>query len=698
MKTPPFLLGAALLFWGWQTDFLLEGAVMAVVLEGARWVRARWEISDEDFARIWTFCSVLAIAAAVYAFAASDGPTQFGELFQKPGFNSGNRVSNSTSQTATALIRWLPMILFLFVAAQIYSTRESIPLETISLILRRRWKKARKTGQPAPEQRNVNITYPYFIVCLFAASVHGPENNTFFAGLSALLVWALWSQRSRRFGAVVWAGVLAMVIGLSYFGQFGITRLQGYVQNLDAQWLAGFAHGRVNPSQSRTALGQIGRMKLSGAIVIRLEIPNRSAPPAYLREASYRLYKAPMWAVGGRTNDFAGVNAETNGTTWVLLPGKTNTATVNIACYLDGGEALLPLPTGSGRLENLPAYVLQQNSAGAVLAIGPGLVIFDALYGPGATIDAAFDAHEDVSTNEDLQVPAREKPALDQVITEMNLTQKNESEQLLAVSSFFQDKFKYSLWQGWERHHHTNETAISRFLLQTRSGHCEYFATATVLLLRELGIPARYAVGYAVHETSGSGYVVRQRDAHAWCLVWHNGTWENFDTTPGSWVEAEGARASPMQFLSDTWSWLKFEFSKIWWNQGNLRQYLFWALIPVLALLLYQIVFRKRRRHHNLKSDGRAATTIWPGLDSELYQLEKALAGRGLVRERHEALSAWLAQAANDPALAQVKNSLAAMLRLHYRHRFDPQGLNPGERETLRHEARVCLEILGRKT
>ena len=62
---------------------------------------------------------------------------------------------------------------------------------------------------------------------------------------------------------------------------------------------------------------------------------------------------------------------------------------------------------------------------------------------------------------------------------------------------------------------------MSRFLLRTRSGHCEYFATATVLLLRQLGIPARYAVGYAVHEATGRKYVVRQRDAHAWCLVWN---------------------------------------------------------------------------------------------------------------------------------------------------------------------------------
>ena len=41
MKPPPFLLGAALLFWGWQSDLLVPGIVMATVLEGARFIKGR---------------------------------------------------------------------------------------------------------------------------------------------------------------------------------------------------------------------------------------------------------------------------------------------------------------------------------------------------------------------------------------------------------------------------------------------------------------------------------------------------------------------------------------------------------------------------------------------------------------------------------------------------------------------------------
>src|SRR5262249_12115023 len=152
-------------------------------------------------------------------------------------------------------------------------------------------------------------------------------------------------------------------------------------------------------------------------------------------------------------------------------------------------------------------------------------------------------------------------------------------------------------------------------------GHCEYFATATVLLLRQLQVPARYAVGYGVHEASGNGYVVRQRDAHAWCIYWDKdkGIWQDLDTTPASWVKAE-SRYSPFQSLSDAWSRLKFEISKLRWGHSHIRQYLLWSLAPVLGVLLFQIIIRSRRRHES--DSAKSKEPPWPGLDSEFYQLE----------------------------------------------------------------------------
>lgn len=683
-------MGAALLFWGWQTGFLLVGALLGLVLESARWTNARWEFSEDDFSRVWTFCTLLFLAAAVYAFTANEGPSGFLGFFQNPTPATTRSAGNASARTAASLILWLPMIFFLFVATQVFSSQEGVPLETISLILRRRWKRAQRSGQPPSPKRNVNICYPYFILCLFASSIHvGEENNTFYWGLCALVAWGLWPQRSPRFGLAPWLCVVAVALALGWAGQRGLSRLQAVLANYNPSWFSHAVGGGADPTMSKTALGHIGRLMTSGKIVIRLKPKAGQSPPTLLREASYRNYRREVWSSGTSERDFISV-PETNGMSYLLLPGKTNTASVNIACYLPGGKALLPLPSGSGRLENLPLYVPAQiNAFGAVLAQGPGLVIFDALYGPGATIDSL------PSTNEDLAITPRETNALDEVISELQLAGLDQERRLRAISRFFLEKFNYSTWQTAGQKWGADETPVSRFLLQSRSGHCEYFATATVLLLRRLQIPARYAVGYAVHEGSASNYVVRQRDAHAWCLVWNDRsrTWQDFDTTPPSWVEAEAKRASVLQFLSDAWSRFAFELAKLRWGQTHLRQYLLWALAPILAVLLYRIFFGSRRQRRHLRQPERGGA-VWPGIDSEFYELEKKLVERGHPRQPGEPLSSWLVRAAADPVLAPVRASLQELLRLHYRYRFDPQGLSQSDREGLRREAAVCLESL----
>jgi hypothetical protein len=701
MKPPPLLLGATLLFWGWQTGFLLVGALMAVVLESANVVKARWEFSDEDFSRIWTFCSLLFLASAVYTFTANEGPSSFSGFFQDPNPLTQRQAGRASSRTGASMGRWLPMFFFPFIAAQVFSTRQTVPLTTISLILRRRRKKARQLRQPLPAERNVNVGYPYFAICLLAASVHPGEDNSFFWGLCLLLTWALWAQRSRRFVFVVWAAALLAAVALGFVGQRGIGGLQRYLENLNPQWIGRFMRRGMgfDPMQSRTALGNVGDLKTSGAIVIRLETKNGGSPPTYLRSASYRRYNSPVWFAGSSKEDFQTVpESPPESRTWPLLI-KTNTAAVNIACYLDGRfsnslSGLLPLPRGSGRLENASLYLLRTNSAGAVLVEGPRLVMLDALYGHGETIDSAPSAAS--NTDEDLEVPERETAALDAVIDELGLRGAKPEQALQALSGFFADKFTYSTWQGSGRMRGTNESPLGRFLLSTRSGHCEYFGTAAVLLLRRLEIPARYAVGYVVHEGSGRKYVVRQRDAHAWCLVWDQDKkiWQDFDTTPASWVEVEAKRAWPWQWLSDAWSRLGFEIAKIRWGQSRLRQYLLIIMVPGLALLFYQILFRRGRRRRRGDKDQIDLAATWPGLDSEFYLLEKKLAELGVPREPGEPVSDWLERVAESSGLADLRTPLHELLRLHYRYRFDPLGLNQADREALRREARVCLEKL----
>src|SRR5206468_426639 len=99
----------------------------------------------------------------------------FGRFFQHANFFTQRGAGAASARTAIAVLRWLPMILFLFVVAQVFSSREEIPLTTISLILRRRWKKAKKIGQPLPPAPSLNIAYPYFAVCLISASMRASE-------------------------------------------------------------------------------------------------------------------------------------------------------------------------------------------------------------------------------------------------------------------------------------------------------------------------------------------------------------------------------------------------------------------------------------------------------------------------------------------------------------------------------------------
>jgi transglutaminase-like putative cysteine protease len=686
MKTPPLLLGSVLVFWGWQTGFLIPGVIMGLILEAARIIPARWEVSDDDFARIWTFCLVVTLAAAVYAFTANEGPTDFNGFFQHPGISSQHGAGLAATRTTSSVLRWLPMIFFAFVAAQTYSSRETVPLHVVSLILRHRRRTARKLGLPAPISRTFNLSYPFFGLCLFSSCLHSADDTAFFWGFCLLMAWALWPQRSPRFALIVWAGVLALVAALSYFGQRGIGQFQTYIGNFNPQWIGAFVRRRFDPIQSQTEIGNLGRIKTSPRIVIRLEAPS-GVPPRRLRETSYRTFKGRTWYAEVTENDFSRV-AETNETTFPLVD-KPTPETVKISCFLPGGKALLPLPRGVARLEHLVAYNVWKSPLGAVLEEGPGLVVFDAHYGPGETLDIPPGEF-----GEDLSVPERDEPALTQIVSDLHLEGAKIDQALETLGRFFSTQFTYSTWHE-EKVLQKSETPLTRFLLHSRSGHCEYFATGAALLLRKAGLPARYAVGYAVEEGSGQNYVVRQRDAHAWCLVWDEGhqRWREFDPTPATWVAIDALQPSVSQRISDFWARVSFEISKFRWGQSHIRQYLLWTVVPILALLLYQIIFRQRRRSAGKGSKSNLAN-FWPGLDSEFYELEKKLAARGLGRQGSEPLSEWLRRIAQDETLREIKAPLREVLALHYRYRFDPEGLSSTERERLRVEAGACSEHL----
>jgi hypothetical protein len=109
----------------------------------------------------------------------------------------------------------------------------------------------------------------------------------------------------------------------------------------------------------------------------------------------------------------------------------------------------------------------------------------------------------------------------------------NQYELVMALTTYLQQNFKYTQQLG---HVPAGRDPIDWFLFDVKQGYCEQFATAEVMLLRSLGIPARLATGYSTGDYNPvlDQAVVRERDAHAWVEVFFaNHGWVPVDPSPG---------------------------------------------------------------------------------------------------------------------------------------------------------------------
>lgn len=90
---------------------------------------------------------------------------------------------------------------------------------------------------------------------------------------------------------------------------------------------------------------------------------------------------------------------------------------------------------------------------------------------------------------------------------------------------------------------------VAEFLFRRKSGHCEYFATSMVVLLRYQNVPSRLINGFLEGEYNelGEFYLVRQSDAHSWVEVYLDGNWVPYDPSPVP-VEASGMLRSLFDF------------------------------------------------------------------------------------------------------------------------------------------------------
>jgi hypothetical protein len=647
MIIPPFLVGAALVFWGWQSGNLIVGALMGVTLEALRAFRLRIDLGAKEHSSIADLCTIGFVLLTVL-LAANRG------------------IGRGILEAFT----WQPIVLAPILAAQLVTSDRRIPLSAL-------FRYMRKLTRERPEIRDprVDTSAVYAAMTLLAAGVanqRGPEYYVAVVVGTGLLLLA--ARPRSRAGLAAGALLLALAAALGHVGHIGLAQAQLAL----VDWVLDFNMRIVDPDpyRTRTELGSLGRLKKHDAIVLRVYAGSGDAQRVQLlHRASYNTYVGGTWVARGAAME--SLDSEADNETWNLQripPQGLPPYKVRMSMRFEGGRALLPLPPGTTRIASLPAAQMRGSPLGAVHA---SLLVDWANYEAQSIPGIAFYA---LPAAEDTAVPAEERQALETVVAELGLSKVPPAERLRRIAKYL-GGFAYSTYR--ERPVPAGETPLGDFLSRSRKGHCEYFATAATLLARAAGVPARYATGFSAIEFSWleDAYVVRARHGHAWTRVWVDGRWHDLDTTPPAWGAEEASEAPVWQGFADLLRYAGFR----WYQRGEFKAGDAWyALLAVLAIYLAWSVLRGRKVVREEKAAA-AARQRYPGEDSEFYALEKSL-GR---RESSETRSAWFYRVAKSLS-EEKRQSLLAALRLHQRYRFDPRGIGAADRDRLRE---LCLAL-----
>jgi hypothetical protein len=692
MTGPPrLLLGAALLFWGGMTERAVPGLACALLMEGAHWTRVRWDFKERSFLVGWRLSVLLLLFAMVLVVLQGEGRNAMAKVFS-----------------------WLPLILLPLQFVQSYGLSRTMTMGTFSLLVRRRREHSLKHGLPFREV-SFSFGHVYFCAILLAACLGElADSVAFFPGLLILISWAVagagsWSWK--KAGLALPCALAVTALG-AWGGQVGLSALYHYVTQ-------GRFGGEGDPSarERQTSLGSLGKIKQSPEIKWRL-IPEEGDLPKLIRVASYATYRTTTWYFdevpggGNFAKDFTTPRTLANPANpadpddeFVIAP--PDLADLNVAVdpalprfRLRGAVpregTLLPLPANAAALHQFVFEEFDRNSLGT-FKLKPSQPVIDArvLWGgdfatekpPWTTVGARPVNGREIVIQPDLQIPRIEAAMLKEVADEIGLREgKSVPEKIALLQRYFFGKFRYTRYNSIPRDIKTwaeqdrevagyvaaeDPTMLGTFLQFTRAGHCEFFATASALLLREAGVPTRYVSGFAVMEIAPESGEARVRGthAHAWCRAWDEASksWIDVDLTPPDWANLEPDQASRFQELSD-WIQLRRENLLVWRDRpGNMAIITAVLLTPLLVGLAYigRNLWRSRSRVDGGKG-GRpvAALPVTP-----LSALEKP--ARKLLGERPPGmpLAPWLAQL--SPRL-QRPEMLAEAMDLHHRLRFDP--------------------------
>jgi len=624
MITPVWLQAAALVLWGFATGHWMLGALLAALRLLVSWSGLRVDLNDRHWKRAVEL-SVVGLVLTLIGFVASLGLPN--GLFGALG--------------------WLPAELFPLLLMETLG-EEPLRLRHFAITLRH--------PGATEAQRPVQLGTPYFAATVLAASVKAEPSSSVAWVLAGLMVAWLLAMRRGRLPHSWGAAVIALLIALAaaYGLGIGLQRAQGVLQEWGMDLLS---DTDTDPYQSRTRIGDLGRLKLSGRILWRVEQTSPSVIPLRLRTGVFATYMGGTWVA--REDTFHPI---------AQAPGS-RPPSLKLHGRSVKGRALIPVPPDAEHLGG-DLGRLEKNAYGVVRA-SDAPPLLDVL---------VQSSHTDVALQSgagDLSVPPGFSDLLRRLPELAALEKRSERERVAGMEAWFEGNFRYTLFLGDTQQ---GERSLERFLLVDRAGHCEYFATSTVLLLRALGIPARYVTGYVVEEYSQRerAFLIRQRHAHAWAEALVDGHWVEVDTTPSSWISAEEETASFWQPVLDIANLLSFRFSE-WRRDVGTAQHpgLLWSLgIGGLMVITWLGVLRAKRISKHKKPRAAAVRGQQEPASAQVRafrELEHEFAILGLGRNPTEPARSWLSRVAREGASILREHqvySARAIVEALYRERY----------------------------
>ena len=319
----------------------------------------------------------------------------------------------------------------------------------------------------------------------------------------------------------------------------------------------GFNDGdAITGFSDRVELGQVASIKKSPRVVMRVRLDRK--PQKYLRWRGVALenYDGRVWSLVGsadRRQEFFQDRSSREGAAADAQFNRDHI--VDRAVFERQGTAPRP-PTVEQMIVLEPVSTDTLFAAQRVFRVrGPFAKVFKdratgALSSLGSKGRTAYVVSSDISVPSEQELrldaplePAKQvylqRPKLDsrisQLAHEITRNAPTPYDKARAIESFLKTEFHYTLdLKG------TDGDPLAEFLFKTREGHCEYFATAMVIMLRTLDIPARIVNGFQMGEYNdlNAMYTVRESDAHSWVEAYFPRTesWIEFDPTPSAGI------------------------------------------------------------------------------------------------------------------------------------------------------------------